>query len=81
MLYHRFSSTMSGYLLLILTVLFWAGNFVLGRGVRGDVPPIALGFWRVGRGPVFAAALFLPRRGSPVAFGAAPLEDIDPFWP
>lgn len=36
----------SPYLLLTLTVLFWAGNFVLGRGVHDAVPPIALSFWR-----------------------------------
>jgi len=34
------------YLLLTLAVLFWAGNFILGRAVRMDVPPIALAFWR-----------------------------------
>ncbi len=34
------------YLLLTLTSLFWAGNMVIGRGMRGDVPPIALAFWR-----------------------------------
>jgi drug/metabolite transporter (DMT)-like permease len=34
------------YLLLILTVLFWSGNWVVGRGLRDDVPPIALAFWR-----------------------------------
>lgn len=34
------------YLLLSLTALFWAGNMVMGRGIRGDVPPIALAFWR-----------------------------------
>jgi drug/metabolite transporter (DMT)-like permease len=32
--------------LLTLAVLFWAGNFILGRAVRMDVPPIALAFWR-----------------------------------
>lgn len=36
----------SPYLLLILTTLFWSGNFVLGRAVRQLVPPIALSFWR-----------------------------------
>lgn len=36
----------SPYLLLTLTVLFWAGNFVLGRGVHNAVPPITLSFWR-----------------------------------
>ncbi len=34
------------YLLLTLTALFWSGNMVLGRGIRGDVPPMALAFWR-----------------------------------
>lgn len=34
------------YVLLSLAVLFWAGNFILGRAVRADVPPIALAFWR-----------------------------------
>ena len=27
-------------------MLFWSGNWVVGRGIRGDVPPIALSFWR-----------------------------------
>lgn len=34
------------YLLLTLTALFWSGNMVLGRGIRADIPPIALAFWR-----------------------------------
>jgi drug/metabolite transporter (DMT)-like permease len=34
------------YLLLTLTALFWSGNMVLGRGIRGDVPPLSLAFWR-----------------------------------
>jgi drug/metabolite transporter (DMT)-like permease len=34
------------YLLLTLTVLFWSGNFVLGRGIRELIPPISLNFWR-----------------------------------
>ena len=40
------SLRVSPYLLLILTTLFWSGNFVLGRAVREAVPPIALSFWR-----------------------------------
>ncbi len=36
----------SPYILLTLAVLFWSGNFVLGRAVRLDVPPIGLAFWR-----------------------------------
>ena len=40
------SLRVSPYLLLILTTLFWSGNFVLGRAVREAAPPIALSFWR-----------------------------------
>ena len=36
----------SPYLLLTLAVLFWSGNFILGRAVRAEVPPIGLAFWR-----------------------------------
>ncbi len=46
----------SPYLLLTLTALFWSGNMVIGRGVRGDVPPMALAFWRW----AIALALVLP---------------------
>ena len=34
------------YLLLTLTTLFWSGNMVVGRAVRGEVPPFSLAFWR-----------------------------------
>jgi drug/metabolite transporter (DMT)-like permease len=34
------------YLLLALAVLCWAGNFVTGRGLRFEAPPVALTFWR-----------------------------------
>ena len=34
------------YLLLTLTVLSWSGNMVIGRGIRGDIPPLTLAFWR-----------------------------------
>ena len=44
------------YLLLILTTLFWSGNMVVGRAMRGEVPPFALAFWRW----VIALALTLP---------------------
>ena len=36
----------SAWPLLVLANLFWAGNIVLGRGVAGVVPPIALAYWR-----------------------------------
>ncbi|MEI6209913.1 MAG: DMT family transporter, partial [Desulfuromonadales bacterium] len=34
------------FLLLILTTLFWAGNFVMGRALKSSIPPVTLGFWR-----------------------------------
>jgi drug/metabolite transporter (DMT)-like permease len=36
----------SPHLLLGLAVLFWAGNFVVGRAAHEVVPPIAFNFWR-----------------------------------
>ena len=36
----------SPYLLLTLTNLFWAGNWIIGRAFRGELPPVALSFWR-----------------------------------
>ena len=44
------------YLLLILAVLFWAGNFIVGRAFHNDIPPVALAFWRW----VSAAVLVTP---------------------
>ena len=44
------------YLLLVLASLFWAGNMVMSRGMRADLPPIALTFWRW----VIAFACVLP---------------------
>lgn len=46
----------SPYLLLTLANLFWAGNWIVGRGMRDAVPPIALSFWRW----VIALACLLP---------------------
>jgi len=34
------------YLMLALAVLSWAGNWVIGRALRFDAPPVALTFWR-----------------------------------
>jgi drug/metabolite transporter (DMT)-like permease len=48
------------YLLLTLTALFWSGNMVLGRGIRADVPPLALAFWRWALAFVLVLPLALP---------------------
>ena len=34
------------YMALTVTMMCWAGNWVVGRAIRGDMPPIALNFWR-----------------------------------
>lgn len=49
------------YLLLILTVLFWSGNMVVGRGARGDIPPLAFSFWRWFIALLFILPLALPQ--------------------
>jgi len=37
----------SGYILLVLGVLFWSGNAIIGRAAAdADMPPLALNFWR-----------------------------------
>lgn len=36
----------SPYLVLTLANLFWAGNWVISRAFRGELPPVALSFWR-----------------------------------
>jgi len=55
------------YLLLTLTMLFWAGNAVLGRAVRAEVPPVGLAFcrWFFGFLIVFPFALPHLRRDWP----------------
>lgn len=39
-------STQRVYLLLVLCVLFWSGNFILGRFVSSDIQPVELAFFR-----------------------------------
>ncbi len=39
-------STNTTYLMLSLAALFWAGTVIVGRAVAGEVPPLALNFWR-----------------------------------
>ncbi|MEH6823195.1 MAG: DMT family transporter [Motiliproteus sp.] len=34
------------HLLLVLTTLFWAGNFVVARAMHLSLPPLSLSFWR-----------------------------------
>nr|WP_283091869.1 DMT family transporter [Magnetospirillum sulfuroxidans] len=43
----------------MLPPLFWAGNALLARATAGDLPPVALAFWRW----ILALALILPFTG------------------
>ena len=38
--------SISPYVLLTLTMLFWGGNTVFARGIADQVPPMNLSFWR-----------------------------------
>ena len=40
------SLLVSPYLLLILTMLFWSGNWIFGRMMRGEMTPLAFAYWR-----------------------------------
>ncbi len=61
---------LAGLLILVLPPLFWAGNFVVGRAVRGDVPPMTLSFGRW----LIAFACLLP-------FAWRPLRrDLPRYW-
>ncbi len=44
------------YLALLVTAFLWSGNWIVGRAVHEDVPPVALAFLRW----VLAAIVFLP---------------------
>lgn len=53
----------TAYVLLTLTALFWAGNWVIARGLQGHMSPIAMAFWRW-----FAAfMILLPFIAGPIA--------------
>jgi len=47
----------SAYFLLVVTVLFWSGNFIVGRAASGTVPPVALAFWRWAGGTLILLVL------------------------
>jgi len=50
------------YWALLLPPLFWAGNFVLGRAMSEQIPPISLAFWRW----LLAALILLPFTVKPI---------------
>lgn len=52
----------TAYTLLVFCALFWAGNWVLARGIQGHMSPIALAFWRW----LAALAILLPFVARPI---------------
>ena len=63
---------------LVATTLCWAGNWVVGRAIRDEMPPIALNFWRWTVALIILAPFALPRlrgkgevlrRSAPLLFG------------
>jgi drug/metabolite transporter (DMT)-like permease len=57
-----------GFLLLVLPPLFWSGNFIVGRAMRGEVPPMALslGRWLIAFVFVLPFAWKAMRRDAPL---------------
>ena len=57
----RLESARSAHVLLTLTALCLAGNYVIARSVHGEIPPLGLSFWRWTIGAMFLAPFVLPR--------------------
>ena len=53
----------TAYVLLVLTALFWAGNWVIARGMQSQMSPIAMAFWRW----LAALVILLPFVARPIA--------------
>ena len=58
----------NAYLLLVLTMLFWAGNAVVGRGAHGLVPPLTLAClrWTIATGIILPFAWPYLKRDLPL---------------
>lgn len=52
----------SAYPLLTITAFLWSLNFVVGRGIQGQLPPLAMAFWRW----ALAFLVLLPFAASPM---------------
>jgi drug/metabolite transporter (DMT)-like permease len=49
------------FLPLVLASLFWSGNWVVGRALRDEMPPVAMNFWRWTGAAIMLAPFVLPR--------------------
>jgi drug/metabolite transporter (DMT)-like permease len=65
----------SAWTLLALTNLLWAGNFIIGRAVAGQVPPVTLALWRWTGAFIVGIGLAWPhlKRDGPVLLRHAPI--------
>lgn len=65
----------SAWTLLAITNLSWAGNFIVGRAVAGQVPPVTLAWWRWTGASIVAIGFAWPhlRRDGPVLLRHAPV--------
>jgi len=46
-----------GFLLALITVIIWSGNYVVARGISAKIPPVTLGFLRWATASVFIIPL------------------------
>src|SRR5262245_51488059 len=51
----------SPYLMLTLAPFFWASNWIIGRGLAHDIPPLAMTFYRWLFALIILAPFALPR--------------------
>ncbi|MCL2636345.1 MAG: DMT family transporter, partial [Betaproteobacteria bacterium] len=65
----------SAWTLLALTNLLWAGNFIIGRAVAGQVPPVTLALWRWTGAFIVGVGFAWPhlKRDGPVLLRHAPI--------
>lgn len=49
-----------GYLLAIIAVIFWSGNFIVARNINGQISPVSLSFWRWFVATLFILPFFIP---------------------
>jgi drug/metabolite transporter (DMT)-like permease len=58
---HRGRDEIYPFALLLLANLFWASNWIIGRGIHETFPPVALSFWRWTVACLVLAPIALPR--------------------
>ncbi len=72
----RLETARSAHILLTLTALCLAGNYVIARSVHGEIPPVGLSFWRWAIGALFLAPFVLLKVGE---LGAAFRVNVNVF--